>query len=101
MKPEIHGQLESIWHFRRECLRAGQARPVLQVISFHADTTNRGPTFDLDLSELDGPDGQPLSYADARQLLKSDPADRWTSFFHAAILVELSQSLQFHASVLF
>ena len=49
---------------------------MLQVVSFHADTTNRGPTFDLDLSELDGPDGQALSYADARQLLKSDPAVR-------------------------
>ena len=58
---------------------AGGPQPVLQVVSLHADATNRGPTFDLDLAELDGSNGQPLSYAAARQLLKSDPAVRSAS----------------------
>jgi hypothetical protein len=30
----------------------GQERPALRVVSFHADETNRGPAFDMDLGEL-------------------------------------------------
>lgn len=42
----------------RLALRAQQAgsdtprAPALRIVSFNADATNRGPTFDMDLSEL-------------------------------------------------
>ena len=48
---------------------------MLRVVSFHADDTNRSPTFDMDLSELLR-DGQPISYSEARTYFKSDPATR-------------------------
>ena len=50
-------------------------KPVLRVMSFHADDTNRSPTFDMDLSELLR-EGQPLTYSQARAYFKSDPATR-------------------------
>ncbi len=51
-------------------------KPVLRVVSFHADDTNRSPTFDMDLTELLR-DGQPISYSEARTYFKSDPATRF------------------------
>ena len=48
---------------------------MLRVVSFHADDTNRSPTFDMDLTELLR-DGQPISYSEARTYFKSDPATR-------------------------
>ena len=57
--------------------RVGHAgcTPVLRVVSFHADDTNRSPTFDMDLTEL-LQDGQPISYSQAKAYFKSDPATR-------------------------
>ena len=54
---------------------AGGPKPALRIVSLHADLTNRGPTFDMDLSEL-APNGQPISYAEAQQYFKRDPAHR-------------------------
>ena len=54
---------------------AGGPKPALRIVSLHADLTNRGPTFDMDLSELER-DGQPISYAEAQQYFKRDPAHR-------------------------
>ena len=53
----------------------GGPKPALRIVSLHADLTDRGPTFDMDLSELER-DGQPISYAEARQYFKRDPAHR-------------------------
>lgn len=55
--------------------RAGPV-PVLRVVSFHADDTNRSPTFDMDLSEL-LQDGHPITYSQAKAYFKSDPATRY------------------------
>ena len=54
---------------------AGGPKPALRIVSLHADLTNRGPTFDMDLSELER-DGQSISYAEAQQYFKRDPAHR-------------------------
>ena len=56
-------------------LSAGQC-PALQVVSFHADDTNRGPTFDMELSDLLQPDGSPISYKAAKVYFQQDPAHR-------------------------
>lgn len=58
-------------------------------MSLHADLTNRGPTFDMDLSELEH-DGQPISYEAARQYFKRDPAHRSV---HASQLSEALKEL--------
>ncbi len=44
-------------------------------MSFNADATNRGPTFDMDLAEL-VKNGEPISYAEARKYFQRDPAVR-------------------------
>jgi len=62
-------------------------KPVLRVVSFHADDTNRSPTFDMDLTEL-LQDGQPISYSEARTYFKSDPATR--SVILLALLASVS-----------
>lgn len=63
--------------------------PALRVVSFHADDTNRAPAFDMDLTEL-MKDGQPITYSDARQYFKSDPATR---YLHTPAAVPALQSL--------
>ena len=45
--------------------------PVLRIVSFKADMTNRGPTYDIDLCELTK-DGRPISYAEARNMFRKD-----------------------------
>ena len=65
----------------RPGLHAGP-KPVLRVVSFHADDTNRSPTFDMDLTEL-LQDGQPISYSQAMAYFKSDPATRSVGSTHS------------------
>ena len=60
------------------------ATPVLRVVSFHADDTNRSPTFDMELSEL-LKDGQPLSYSEARAYFRTDPATRSQACCYKAV----------------
>lgn len=38
--------------------KLGGPRPALSVVSYHADDTNRAPTFDIDLDDLFEPDGE-------------------------------------------
>lgn len=40
--------------------KLGGPRPALRVVSYHADDTNRAPTFDIDLDDLFEPDGRAL-----------------------------------------
>ena len=55
---------------------AGGPRVALRVVSLNAEATNRGPTFDMDLCELETPDGAPIPYDQARAYFKRDPAHR-------------------------
>ncbi len=83
------------YHMCRDmCVCAGP-KPVLRVVSFHADDTNRSPTFDMDLTELLR-DGQPISYSEARTYFKSDPATR--SLILLALLASMSHLMHDDAS---
>ena len=53
----------------------GGPRAAVRVVSLHADSANRGPTFDMDIAELYR-DGKPIPYADARAYFAADPAHR-------------------------
>lgn len=55
---------------------AGGPCPSLRVVSLGADAANRGPSFDMDLAELQRPDGSPIPYEEARAYFKRDPAHR-------------------------
>ena len=55
---------------------AGGPRAALRVVSLGGDAVNRGPSFDMDLAELQQADGSPIPYDDARAYFKRDPAHR-------------------------
>jgi hypothetical protein len=53
----------------------GGLQPALRIVSFQADSTNRGPAFDMDLADFLH-DGEPISYEDARKYFARDPPVR-------------------------
>lgn len=55
--------------------------------------SNRGPTFDMDLSDfMDG--DKPISYEKARKYFARDPSQRWVSL----VLFDLSLSIILYAN---
>jgi hypothetical protein len=72
--------------------KLGGPRPCLRVVSYHADTTNRSPTFDFDLPDLYTPDPvtgdpRPLPYAVLREQLQQEPATAWGAYVAGCLLV--------------
>ncbi|KAG8491107.1 hypothetical protein CXB51_014251 [Gossypium anomalum] len=50
--------------------------PVLQIVSYGSELSNRGPTFDMDLSDfMEGE--QPISYEKANKYFAQDPSQKW------------------------
>ena len=52
---------------------AGGPRVALRVVSLNAEATNRGPTFDMDLAELETPEGNPHTLREGARLLQARP----------------------------
>ncbi|KAK4793267.1 hypothetical protein SAY86_023702 [Trapa natans] len=64
--------------------------PVLQIVSFGSELSNRGPTFDMDLSDfLDG--GEPISYEKARTYFARDPSQKWAAYVAGTIFVLMKE----------
>ncbi|GJM97518.1 hypothetical protein PR202_ga14450 [Eleusine coracana subsp. coracana] len=62
---------------------------VLQV-SFGSESSNRAPTFDMDLSDfMDGE--KPISYAKAREFFCRDPSQKWAAYVAGTILVLMTE----------
>ncbi|XP_016903567.2 L-arabinokinase-like isoform X2 [Cucumis melo] len=60
--------------------------PVLQIVSYGSEFSNRAPTFDMNLSDfMDG--GKPISYENARKYFSKDPAQKWAAYVAGTILV--------------
>lgn len=52
---------------------------LLHQVSYGSELSNRGPTFDMDLSDfMDG--DKPLSYEKAKKYFAQDPSQKWVSF---------------------
>ncbi|GBF96474.1 arabinose kinase [Raphidocelis subcapitata] len=76
----------------RHAKLGGAPRPALRVVSYHADTTNRAPAFDMDLDDLWETDGQtgeraPIPYAALRAYFRADPAVSWGGYVAGCLLV--------------
>ncbi|EPS62226.1 hypothetical protein M569_12566, partial [Genlisea aurea] len=73
--------------------------PVLQIVSFGSELSNRGPTFDMDLSDfMDG--DRPMSYEKARSYFASDPSQRWAAYIAGTILVLMRElNMRFEDSI--
>ncbi|KAG2691757.1 hypothetical protein I3760_08G021800 [Carya illinoinensis] len=64
--------------------------PVLEIVSYGSELSNRGPTFDMDLSDfLDGE--QPMSYEKARKYFSQDPSQKWAAYVAGTILVLMTE----------
>ena len=49
-------------------------------VSYGSELSNRGPTFDMDLSDfMDG--NKPISYEKAKEFFAQDPSQKWVTLF--------------------
>ncbi|CAH1427478.1 unnamed protein product [Lactuca virosa] len=60
----------------RQQAKGQKQTPVLQIVSYGSELSNRGPTFDMDISDfMDG--GKPISYEKAKHYFSHDTSQRW------------------------
>ncbi|KAG9449316.1 hypothetical protein H6P81_009281 [Aristolochia fimbriata] len=60
--------------------------PVVQIVSFGSELSNRAPTYDMELSDM--MDGEvPITYEKARAFFAQDPAQKWAAYIAGTILV--------------
>lgn len=73
--------------------------PLLQIVSFGSELSNRAPTFDMDLSDfIDGE--QPVSYGKAQKYFAKDPSQKWAAYVAGTILVLMHElGVQFTNSI--
>ncbi|XP_031375434.1 L-arabinokinase-like isoform X1 [Punica granatum] len=64
--------------------------PVLQIVSYGSELSNRGPTFDMDLSDF-MEDGKPISYEKAKKYFARDPSQKWAAYVAGTILVLITE----------
>lgn len=70
----------------RQNVKGERPHPVLQIVSFGSELSNRAPTFDMDLSDfMDGE--QPISYEKAYRYFSQDPSQKWAAYVAGTILV--------------
>ncbi|PWA63909.1 arabinose kinase [Artemisia annua] len=73
--------------------------PVLQIVSYGSELSNRGPTFDMDMSDfMDG--DQPISYEKARSYFARDPSQKWAAYVAGTIIVLMNElNIRFETSI--
>ncbi|OVA19272.1 GHMP kinase N-terminal domain [Macleaya cordata] len=87
-----HSSKQKLWkHAQSRQLAKGQeCTPILQIVSYGSELSNRGPTFDMDLTDLmDGE--QPMSYEKARKFFGQDPSQKWAAYVAGTILVLMTE----------
>ncbi|KAG8058091.1 hypothetical protein GUJ93_ZPchr0002g24544 [Zizania palustris] len=82
---------QNLWkHTQARQLANGGAVPLLQIVSFGSELSNRAPTFDMDLSDfMDG--DKPISYDKAREYFCQDPSQKWAAYVAGTILVLMTE----------
>ncbi|CAD6248117.1 unnamed protein product [Miscanthus lutarioriparius] len=77
-------------HTQARQLANGGAVPVLQIVSFGSELSNRAPTFDMDLSDfMDGE--KPMSYDKAKEYFSRDPSQKWAAYVAGTIFVLMTE----------
>ncbi|KAI3437298.1 uncharacterized protein J3R85_005551 [Psidium guajava] len=87
-----HPSRHRLWKhaLARQQARGQGPTPVLQIVSYGSELSNRGPTFDMDLSDfMDG--GKPISYEKAREFFSRDPSQKWAAYVAGTILVLMTE----------
>ncbi|GER39757.1 galactokinase [Striga asiatica] len=97
----IHPTKQRLWKHAqaRQNAKGKGLTPVLQIVSYGSELSNRGPTFDMDLSDfMDG--DQPMSYEQARCYFARDPSQRWAAYIAGTILVLMKElGIRFENSI--
>uniref|UniRef100_A0ACD5UIC4 Uncharacterized protein n=1 Tax=Avena sativa TaxID=4498 RepID=A0ACD5UIC4_AVESA len=86
-----HPSKQMLWkHAQARQLENKGAVPVVQIVSFGSDLSNRAPTFDMDLSDfMDG--DKPISYEKARIFFCQDPSQKWAAYVAGTILILMTE----------
>ncbi|OQU77002.1 hypothetical protein SORBI_3010G253200 [Sorghum bicolor] len=86
-----HPSKQKLWeHTKARQLENAGLVPVVQIVSFGSDLSNRAPTFNMDLTDfMDG--GKPISYEKARELFCQDPSQKWAAYVAGTILVLMTE----------
>ncbi|XP_078169582.1 L-arabinokinase-like isoform X2 [Carex rostrata] len=87
-----HPSKHKLWkHTQARHLEKGHDHiPVLQIVSFGSELSNRAPTFDMDLLDLVEGD-QPISYEKANKYFSQDPSQKWAAYVAGTILVLMTE----------
>ncbi|KAH6798543.1 arabinose kinase [Perilla frutescens var. frutescens] len=96
-----HPDKQKLWKHAqaRQQNKGHGSKPVLQVVSFGSELSNRAPTFDMDLSEF-VEDGRPISYKKAQHYFAQDPSQKWAAYVAGTILVLMTElGVQFVDSI--
>ncbi|CAK9182379.1 unnamed protein product [Ilex paraguariensis] len=98
---KIHPSKQRLWKHAqaRQHTKGQESTPVLQIVSYGSELSNRGPTFDMDISDfIDG--DQPMSYEKARKYFAQDPSQRWAAYVAGTILVLMKElGVRFESSI--
>ncbi|KAI3468448.1 hypothetical protein Pfo_025111 [Paulownia fortunei] len=98
---KIHPSKQRLWKHAQARQNAKGQGPtaVLQIVSYGSELSNRGPTFDMDLSDfMDGE--QPMLYEKARSYFARDPSQRWAAYIAGTILVLMKElGIRFENSI--
>ncbi|KAK4274334.1 hypothetical protein QN277_017570 [Acacia crassicarpa] len=97
----VHPSKHRLWKHAqaRQNARGDKPTAVLQIVSFGSELSNRGPTFDMDLSDfMDGE--KPISYEKARKFFAQDPSQKWAAYIAGAIVVLMNElGIRFEDSI--
>ncbi|XP_015693699.2 L-arabinokinase-like [Oryza brachyantha] len=77
-------------HTQARQLENGGTGPVVQIVSFGSELSNRSPTFDMNLSDLMDRD-KPISYKNAREYFCGNPSQKWAAYVAGTILVLMTE----------
>ncbi|WOG85756.1 hypothetical protein DCAR_0104949 [Daucus carota subsp. sativus] len=84
----IHPSKQRLWK-HAQARRQGST-PVLQIVSYGSELSNRGPTFDMDISDfMDGE--EPMAYEKAKVYFAQDPSQKWAAYVAGTILVLMKE----------
>ncbi|CAI9099067.1 OLC1v1035828C1 [Oldenlandia corymbosa var. corymbosa] len=90
---------QKLWKHAQARQQTEVPKPVLQIVSFGSEMGNRGPTFDMDLSDLMDGD-RPISYEKAQQYFSRDPSQKWAAYVAGTILVLMTElGIRFEDSI--
>ncbi|KAH9305866.1 hypothetical protein KI387_010270 [Taxus chinensis] len=96
-----HPSKQRLWKhaLARQHARGEGFCPVVQIVSYGSELSNRAPTFDMDIADFEDADG-PISYEKANKYFAQDPSQNWAAYVAGTILVLIRElGVQFNDGI--